>query len=370
MLFIEDSIPDAITGQGFVRSSYIAEELRNLMSFTTLVGLNPPAEAKPAWARMPKAPKLEIRDDVTQLNFYEFLHDAAGVYQYIWLSRTHNIRFVADFLRAHPNWRQNIKIIVDTEAIGALRTASQARLLGVDVDLDALLSEELRGIEIADHICVVNELDKMAVQRYLEIIGVERPVSILGHALTVQDPLPAYEDTSQIVLTGSFASPTGPNADGLLWFDREVRPLLDEMLPDAEYVVAGYKAKIFCDQAGLAGRYTVMSDVKEMRTVYAKARLVVAPTRFAGGIPFKVHEAASYGVPVVMTELLAKQLGWRNYINNVIDINENSNDSALIISEIYNNQRMWQKAREILWDLVQNEWVTSLFKEKIKNVML
>ncbi len=38
--------------------------------------------------------------------------------------------------------------------------------------------------------------------------------------------------------------------------------------------------------------------------------MFVAPTRFAGGIPFKVHEAAAHGLPVVATELLCRQVGW------------------------------------------------------------
>ena len=38
--------------------------------------------------------------------------------------------------------------------------------------------------------------------------------------------------------------------------------------------------------------------------------MFVAPARFAAGIPYKVHEAASAGLPVVATSLLCRQLGW------------------------------------------------------------
>lgn len=37
---------------------------------------------------------------------------------------------------------------------------------------------------------------------------------------------------------------------------------------------------------------------------------MVAPTRFAAGIPHKVHQAAAFGVPVVATTLIAEQASW------------------------------------------------------------
>jgi len=369
LLFIEDTIPVAAMGQGFVRSSHVAEELRKLMGFTTLVGLNPPPQEKPLWAGIPAVPNLEIRDDVTQLNIEAYLRSVENVYQYIWLSRTHNIRFVRDFVSANPDWRRNVKIIVDTEAIGSLRTRNQARLLGVDVDMDALLAEELKGIEFADHICVVNEIDKAAVLQYLNAVGVERPVSILGHALPLREVMPAYEDTSQIVFTGSFASFTGPNADGLIWFDREVRPILDGVLPDVEYVVAGYKAREFCEHAGLAGRYTVMSDVKDMASVYAKARIAVAPTRFAGGIPFKAHEAASYGVPVMMTELLADQLGWADDPNIMAGSHADPAGFAEAIASVYQGRPKWKSAQKACVSRIQAECNPDGFRQALFGVI-
>ncbi|MCB5944210.1 glycosyltransferase [Acidocella sp. KAb 2-4] len=369
LLFIEDTIPAAGTGQGFVRSAYVAEELRKLMGFTTMVGLNPPPEKKPLWARMPAAANLEIRDDVTQENFADYLRGVEGVYQYIWLSRTHNIRFLRDFLQANPEWRRGVKIIADTEAIGALRMRNQAALLGVEVDLPALLAEELKGIELADHICVVNETDEAAVLQYLASIGVERPVSILGHALSPRARVAGFDEAGQIVLTGSFASPTGPNADALLWFDRAVRPLLGQALPGVEYVVAGHKAAEFCAKAELTGRYTVMSDVKDMASVYAKARVVVAPTRFAGGIPFKVHEAASHGVPVMMSALLAAQLGWEDLVWSEVTGDDAPRQFAETLSRLYTDKKYWAQTAKHQTARIAAECDPAVFAKQLRLIL-
>ena len=36
--------------------------------------------------------------------------------------------------------------------------------------------------------------------------------------------------------------------------------------------------------------------------------MFIAPTRFAAGVPFKVHKSLSYGLPVVSSRLVAEQL--------------------------------------------------------------
>ena len=54
-----------------------------------------------------------------------------------------------------------------------------------------------------------------------------------------------------------------------------------------------------------------LGPIGNLRPLYERARLVVAPTRFAAGLPLKVIEAAAHGVPVVCSTLLAGQLRWR-----------------------------------------------------------
>ena len=57
-------------------------------------------------------------------------------------------------------------------------------------------------------------------------------------------------------------------------------------------------------------RITLRGTVADTLPLYASHRVFVAPTRYAAGLPYKVNEAASFGLPVVATELLRGQLGW------------------------------------------------------------
>ena len=53
---------------------------------------------------------------------------------------------------------------------------------------------------------------------------------------------------------------------------------------------------------------TFLGHVYDLKNEYARSRLFIAPTRFAAGVPFKVHEAFSYGLPVVGSKLINEQI--------------------------------------------------------------
>jgi len=93
-----------------------------------------------------------------------------------------------------------------------------------------------------------------------------------------------------------------------------VLPLLEGRLPpDVRFTVAGFvRQGIDLSELGRNPRVDLLGPVEDLAALYDRHRVFIAPTRFAGGIPFKVHEAASYGLPVVATDLLCRQVGWND----------------------------------------------------------
>jgi GT2 family glycosyltransferase len=314
ILFVEDMLPDPNKGMGFTRSAAIARHLEQFSGLTSVLGLH---DGK--WpASLPgdrSGRRVEILTGVNAINAAQLLRARSGLYDIMWLSRTHNLPLLREWRAACPEFFATIRIVLDTEAIAAMRRfayaqqAGQAGQGGQGADLAEMVSRELEHLDGVGHICVVNELDRQLVQAVLDLRGSTIPISVLGHALPVTPRPPAFADTSTIVLAGSYSAQDSPNADGLLWFDRAVRPLIKD-LPGLEFVVAGSEAARFTASAGLQHDYRVIDNPPDMSEIYRTARLMIAPTRFAAGLPMKVHEAASQGVPVVMTDLLGRQLGW------------------------------------------------------------
>jgi GT2 family glycosyltransferase len=366
VLFIEDMLPDPTKGMGFVRSAAVARVLEQASGLVSMLGLHntrwPTALPNDAAGR-----RVEILTEVNVTNIARFLRERAGLYDVVWLSRTHNLPRLREWRAACPEFFASTRVVLDTEAIAATRRFAYAQQARQKADLAEMVLEELEHLEGIDHICAVNQLDRDLIMDMLERRGLRVPVSVLGQALAMRPDMPAFKETSDIVLVGSYSEPDSPNADALLWFDRAVRPLIGD-LPGLRFVIAGSGAARFAAGAGLRHSYHIIDSPPAMADVLRTARLMVAPTRFAAGVPMKVHEAASHGVPVVMTELLATQLGWRR---DGIGFARSEPDAMANAVELFAcDQKIWQRSQALQAQLVAEDCDGTSFDQTICAVIV
>ena len=368
VLFVEDSIPNSGRGMGFVRSSHIVELLSDIAGLVTLVGLHPVSgQRHPAWDSASKP--LELMWDLNHTDMVRFLRDRIGLYDHLWLSRTHNLPYLRKWKAEVPEFFEGLSVTVDTEAIAAARVAHQARLLGETLDEAELASKELAGIELVSNICVVNTIDRALVEAELRNLGASPSVIIMGHTLPVRAPLPRFEETRNIAIVGSFGNVHGPNVDALRWFDREVRPRLHMDFDAVRFIIAGHKADQIHEAVRERHGYEIMSDIPDMGDLYRTLRISLAPTRFAGGIPFKVHEAASYGVPVVMSELLARQLGWNEEPLLGMAPGGSSDEVAHKLNQLYFDGEAWYACQRRQAELIARDCSDVLFQNGVRTCL-
>jgi Glycosyl transferases group 1 len=81
----------------------------------------------------------------------------------------------------------------------------------------------------------------------------------------------------------------------------------------------------------------------DLTEVYSRARVFVAPLRYASGLPFKVHEAGARGVPTVLTPLLADQLGWSG--DEEVLAAESPEDFAEACLKLHSDRKLWKRLR-------------------------
>lgn len=92
-----------------------------------------------------------------------------------------------------------------------------------------------------------------------------------------------------------------PNDDAVLFFHREVLPLVKRDVPDVKFYVVGNNPPAKVKSLELYGDTVVTGHVEDVRPYFEMASVFVCPLRSGSGIQTKNLEAMAMGVPVVTT---------------------------------------------------------------------
>jgi hypothetical protein len=419
ILFIEDQIPLRRMGSGFVRSNDVLRALAASGAWVTVFpmkdNLFPLAAVK---ADLPGT--VEVMHDANASGFADFFAARRDCFDLIWIARTHNLDLIQDALagietteiprvvnaetlslgpsmesvvlalpalgpemtlgeelrfapvipaaerpedRARPApGRPATRIVVDTEAVASARRGEQAALLHEAFDLDAALRREFSHLTPAMHVVAVSEAEAEMIRPYHR-----GEVSVLGHAIAPAPTPRPFGERTGILFVGAIHAMDHPNYDGLVWFIEQVLPLIERTLQwETRLTVAGYIAPgVDLERFRNHPRVTLRGPVSDLAPLYDANRVFVAPARFAAGIPYKVHEAAAFGLPVVATSLLARQLGWEDADPiGVADIDDPAGFSGRVVA-LHRDAPLWTRIREAALDRVAAELDPAEFTARV-----
>lgn len=106
-----------------------------------------------------------------------------------------------------------------------------------------------------------------------------------------------------VVLSGNLGY--FPTLEGALWLARSVWPELRRRVPEARFELAGARApgRLRDAVAGCGGR--ILDAPPDLGAVIAASAVAVAPLRCGSGVPIKILEAWSAGIPVLATPYAA-----------------------------------------------------------------
>ncbi len=108
-----------------------------------------------------------------------------------------------------------------------------------------------------------------------------------------------------ITITGRFSSEQAHL--GVVWFLRNVWPLLRRRDPDVKlYLVGRDPTSAMKHAAGRDARIIVTGEVQDLRPFLEKSKVYVCPVRSGSGIRGKILEAMSMELPVVTTSVAAE----------------------------------------------------------------
>lgn len=342
VLFVEDTVPLRRLGSGFVRSNDVVHAIVSAGYDVHVYPVNgAPHDVMSLFGDLPET--VEVLHDRDFVGMLEFLEDRKNIYDLIWIARTHNFTRVLPLLHEARMDLARLPIVLDTEAVAAGRDAERAILVGESFDINAAIAGEFLETGACGTILAVSN-------REVELLK-NNGLSNVARLGTAREPLPTpapFAARDGLLFVAGIHQADSPNLDSLSWYLEEILPALAvEMGTVPVLHVVGYTARDI-DLSAFAQdkRMKLHGEASDLTPFYNAARVFIAPTRFAAGTPYKVYETAAFGLPCVATDLLCRQLGWKDGVE-ILDAPVNDAKSfARQIALLYRDEALWTGIRE------------------------
>jgi glycosyltransferase involved in cell wall biosynthesis len=248
------------------------------------------------------------------------------------LWRARGIAVVFETYRIAERWLDSVRllnprlpIIIDSVDLHYLRELRMSEYEPSRISRETALQTRTRELGMyrrADAVITVTEHEKSLLAA--ELPGLE--LTVVPNIHRVDDATEAGQRIpGSLLFVGGFRHL--PNVDGVLYFCREVLPLIRRALPSSPiWIVGDAPPPEVLALSGVAG-VEVTGHVPDLDPYLRRAWISIAPLRYGAGIKGKITEAMAAGLPVVTTAIGAEGIGLQNRVTALIG------DSAAELAE-------------------------------------
>jgi sugar transferase (PEP-CTERM/EpsH1 system associated) len=175
------------------------------------------------------------------------------------------------------------------------------------LQLDRMLRFEERTLRRFDGVLAVSDADSHTLAT-LYPGAISHPIRVVptGVDTTFYSPSPSEPLGRRLVFTGSMD--WQPNEDAMVFFAREILPLVRAEEPEVTLAIVGRAPTPAVRKLAADPAITVTGRVDDVRPYIREAALYVVPLRIGGGTRLKIFEAMSMGRAVVSTTIGAEGL--------------------------------------------------------------
>ena len=336
ILVLDDRIPASNQGSGYPRANKLLAFLGDLEDKVTFYPLENFTPWQPYTTEFQQ---LGVEVFYGQnLNFSAFAQQRSGYYDIIIVSRPHNFEKNFEIIRSNF---PNAYLIYDAEALFSMREILKAKTQGINHDdeqIKKLIRSEIELMKKADLIITVSENEKMIIQKNG---GIDN-IIIFGHPVQIHNKIAEFYPRQDILFVGSFLATNGPNDDAIIYFVKEIWPKVQKQLFCKLYIVGINPPDQI--QKLASSSIIITGFVPNLEEYYNNCRVFVVPHRYAAGIPLKLVEAMSYGIPSVVSELIASQLNLED--GKEVFIAGDPDEFARKIILLYQNEEIWKKLQD------------------------
>ncbi len=297
-LVVDERLPDAARDGGSQAILSHMRTLRGLGYHVSIVAADDPLPQAAALAALQDA-GIAAWHAPADVSVEAVLRRHAGCFDVVYL---HRVSMAARYLELARLHCPRARIVYSVADLHHLRLARQAQI-ETRPDLFAQ-SRSLRRLEsaaatAADAVLThsayeVAELRRVAPGAAVHLVPWVQPVSPTGIPFAAR---------RGVAFIGSFDH--APNADAARFLAERIMPLVWRVDPDLECLLVGSAMPEAIRRLARPG-LLVVGAVAELRMVFDRVRLTVAPLRYGAGLKSKVLVSLAAGVPCVMTPLAAE----------------------------------------------------------------
>ena len=220
-------------------------------------------------------------------------------------------------------------------------------------------------IECADIIFTVTQKEK----DFLLKINPELDVYVVPnvHDAMEGDVVP-FSQRNDLMFIGHFLHQ--PNVDAMLYFVREVFPILRQRLGPIRLYIVGSNPT--AEVLGLQSEEVVVTGyVPNVTPYFEKARVFIAPLRFGAGMKGKIGQSMSFGLPIVTTNIGAEGMGLED--GKHVLIADLSPAFADAVVRLYSDEELWQilsvESKNYIHAMYSTSTMESILSEILEHIM-
>ncbi|HEX3894721.1 MAG TPA: glycosyltransferase [Rudaea sp.] len=289
-----------------------------------------------------------------------WLRDHGAELSAVILSRHYVAANYVESVRVHA---PQARLIFDTVDVHHLREQRAAELVSNEAlsqQAARTRAQEIKLMRASDITLVVSAAEKEILTRDVPNVRIE----VLSNVHAVHGRRRDFDARRDLVFVGGFQHP--PNIDAVLWFVRDVFPLVRAELTDVNLHVIGSKAPPSILELAHDG-IVVHGYVEDIAPYMDGCRLALAPLRYGAGVKGKVNMAMSYGLPVVATTPAVEGMHVR--AGDDVLVADTSGDFAAAIVRGYSDAALWQKLSDNGLANVARHFSFDAARESLKRIL-
>jgi GT2 family glycosyltransferase/glycosyltransferase involved in cell wall biosynthesis len=269
-------------------------------------------------------------------HFEEFIIERALQFDMVWLARPEVSFSKLDTVR---KYMPSVKIVYDNVDLYFVRTLRQSAIeqnANMEMSANVYKAEELYLNRFADLSVVVTDDEKVVLST---LVGNIDPI-VIPHILQMPSlqSVP-FEERKGIMFLGGYKHT--PNVDAVIWFVKEVFPLIRKTIRDIVLYVLGSSPPEEIMTLNRDGEVEVIGWVEDLDPWFSNSRVFVSPLRYGAGVKGKNVQAMSYGLPMVTTTIGAEGMNLTHNKNTLIA--DSPEDFAKAVIKLYQSPKLWRE---------------------------